>query len=288
MTIRGLLEKNAAERPERNALVWCEDKVWCRRSWREHLARVRDIAEGYGTRFNLKPRVENAAIVLGNSPVWLESYLAQSGAGVSVVPLDPKLHEAEVEYILADSEAVVVTTDVHHLKAEPIILKYIRDQHWANPIVVAPDTGGAKTAYGYSRKLGCGLAIVAKQRTGDSTVDAFSVVGDVKDHDVIMIDDMTATGGTLSAAAKMCREDGAKTVHAFVSHFPLTEKGVERLQTETQLDELVVTDTIPLRAGFDPSKLPFKLTQLSVAPLIGEAIRRTHNDESINDLFNHE
>ena len=116
MTIRGLLEKNAAERPERNALVWCEDKVWCRRSWREHLARVRDIAEGYGTRFNLKPRVENAAIVLGNSPVWLESYLAQSGAGVSVVPLDPKLHEAEVEYILADSEAVVLTTDVHHLK----------------------------------------------------------------------------------------------------------------------------------------------------------------------------
>ena len=116
MTIRGLLEKNAAERPERNALVWCEDKVWCRCSWREHLARVRDIAEGYGTRFNLKPRVENAAIVLGNSPVWLESYLAQSGAGVSVVPLDPKLHDAEVEYILADSEAVVVTTDVHHLK----------------------------------------------------------------------------------------------------------------------------------------------------------------------------
>ena len=175
-----------------------------------------------------------------------------------------------------------------HLKAEPIILEYIRDQHWANPIVVAPDTGGAKTAYGYSRKLGCGLAIVAKQRTGDSTVDAFSVVGDVKDHDVIMIDDMTATGGTLSAAAKMCREDGAKTVHAFVSHFPLTEKGVDRLMHETELDELVVTDTIPLREGFDPSKLPFKLTRLSVAPLIGEAIRRTHNDESINDLFNHE
>ena len=175
-----------------------------------------------------------------------------------------------------------------HLKAEPIMLDYIREQHWANPIVVAPDTGGAKTAYGYSRKLGCGLAIVAKQRTGDSTVDAFSVVGDVRGHDVIMIDDMTATGGTLSAAAKMCREDGAKTVHAFVSHFPLTEKGVDRLMHETELDELVVTDTIPLRKGFDPSKLPFKLTRLSVAPLIGEAIRRIHDDESINDLFNHE
>ena len=175
-----------------------------------------------------------------------------------------------------------------HLKAEPIILKYIRDQHWANPIVVAPDTGGAKTAYGYSRKLSCGLAIVAKQRTGGETVDAFSVVGDVKGCDVIMIDDMTATGGTLSAAAKMCRDNGAKSVHAFVSHFPLTAKGMERLMGEAQLDELVVTDSIPLREGFDPSKLPFKLTQLSVAPLIGEAIKRTHNNESINDLFNHE
>ena len=175
-----------------------------------------------------------------------------------------------------------------HLKAEPIILKYIREQNWAKPVVVSPDTGGAKTAYGYSRKLGCGLAIVAKQRTGDSTVDAFSVVGDVKGCDVIMIDDMTATGGTLSAAAKMCRENGAKTVHAFVSHFPLTEKGIDRLMHETQLDELVVTDTIPLRSDLDVSKLPFKLTRLSVAPLIGEAIRRTHNDESINDLFNHE
>lgn len=175
-----------------------------------------------------------------------------------------------------------------HLHAEPVILKYIRDQHFTRPIVVAPDTGGAKTAYAYSRKLATGLAIVAKQRTGDATVDAFSIVGDVRDCNVIMIDDMTATGGTLSAAAKLCRENGAKSVHAFVSHFPLTTKGAERLMDETQLDELVVTDSIPLRPGFDPSKLPFKLTQLSVAPLIGEAIMRIHSNESVNDLFNHE
>lgn len=214
------------------------------------------------------------------------------------VPITARLIANLLETAGADR---VLTMDLHanqiqgffdipldHLKAEPIILDYIREQHWAKPVVVSPDTGGAKTAYGYSRKLGCGLAIVAKQRTGDSTVDAFSVVGDVKDCDVIMIDDMTATGGTLSAAAKMCREYGARTVHAFVSHFPLTAKGVDRLMHETQLDELVVTDTIPLREGFDLTKLPFKLTRLSVAPLIGEAIRRTHANESINDLFNHE
>ena len=214
------------------------------------------------------------------------------------VPITARLIANLLEAAGADR---VMTLDLHanqiqgffdipldHLRAEPIILKYIRDQHWANPIVVAPDTGGAKTAYGYSRKLGTGLAIVAKQRTGDSTVDAFSVVGDVKGCDVIMVDDMTATGGTLSAAAKMCRDNGAKSVHAFVSHFPLTPKGVERLMGETQLDELVVTDTIPLRTGFDPSKLPFKLTVLSVAPLIGEAIKRIHSNQSINDLFNHE
>ena len=214
------------------------------------------------------------------------------------VPITARLIANLLEAAGADR---VMTLDLHanqiqgffdipldHLKAEPIILKYIRDQHWSNPIIVAPDTGGAKTAYGYSRKLGCGLAIVAKQRTGGDTVESFSIVGDVSGHEVIMIDDMTATGGTLSAAAKMCRDNGCKSVHAFVSHFPLTPKGVERLMTEGYLDELVVTGSIALREGFDPSKLPFKLTQLSVAPLIGEAIKRTHNDESINDLFNHE
>ena len=174
---------------------------------------------------------------------------------------------------------------VDHLHAEPVILKYIRSCRFRRPIVVSPDTGGAKTAYGYSRKLGTGLAIVAKQRTGDSEVDAFSVVGDVKGYDVIMIDDMTSTGGTLSAAAKILRANGAKSIHAFVSHFPLTPKGRERLAGESQLDELVVTDTIQIPDDFDVKKLPFKLTVLTVSGLIGEAIKRIHDNKSVNSLF---
>ena len=116
MTTRGLLEKNALEQPERVALRWCEGKVWKSRTWREFLARVRDLAEGYGTRFGLIPGKENVALILGNSPAWLECYQAQAGAGLAVVPMDPKLHDGEVEYILKDAEVTVITTDTAHLR----------------------------------------------------------------------------------------------------------------------------------------------------------------------------
>ncbi len=116
MTVRGLLEKNALEQPERVALRWCEGKVWQSRTWREFLARVRDLAEGYGTRFGLVPGKDNVALILGNSPAWLECYQAQAGAGLAVVPMDPKLHDGEVEYILRDAEVTVITTDAAHLR----------------------------------------------------------------------------------------------------------------------------------------------------------------------------
>ena len=211
------------------------------------------------------------------------------------VPITARLVANLLEAAGADR---VLTMDLHanqiqgffdipldHLMAEPVILKYIRSCKFKKPIVVAPDTGGAKAAYGYSRKLGTDLAIVAKQRTGDSEVDAFSVVGDVKGCDVIMIDDMTATGGTLSAAAKLLKARGAKSVHAYVSHFPLTPRGIERLQKEEHIDELVVTDSIAVREDFNVKALPFKFTVLSVANLIGEAISRIHKGESVNSLF---
>ena len=116
MTIRGLLERQAAARPDAVAMRFFSGGAWRVRSYGETLRGVREVAEGYGVRFGLKPGEENAAIILGNGPEWIESYLAQAGTGASVVPIDPKLHDDEVAYILKDAEARVVTTDPRHLR----------------------------------------------------------------------------------------------------------------------------------------------------------------------------
>lgn len=116
MTIRGLLESCAMRIPNSIGLRWCENKEWKSKSWAGFLQDVREIAEGYGTRFGLQPGKENTAIILPNSPEWLVSYLAQSGAGIAVVPIDPKLRAEEVWYILNDAEVSVVTTDTAHLR----------------------------------------------------------------------------------------------------------------------------------------------------------------------------
>jgi len=116
MTIRGLLESCAMRIPNNIALRWCEDKEWHFKTWSRFLQDVRETAEGYATRFGLKPREEHTAIILPNHPLWMISYLAQAGAGVAVVPIDPKLHNEEVRYILEDAEVTVVTTDKAHLR----------------------------------------------------------------------------------------------------------------------------------------------------------------------------
>ena len=119
MTIRSYLERNAQETPQAVALEYCRAKEWQRRSWAGFLAGVRAVAEAYGPKFGLRPRVENVAQILPNGPDWMEAYLACAGAGVGVVPIDPKLHDEEVAYILRDSGAVVVTTDRAHLDPLP-------------------------------------------------------------------------------------------------------------------------------------------------------------------------
>jgi len=127
MTIRGLLEKWASAQPDAVAVKYCDQKVWKTKSYAEMLKGVREVAEGYGSHFGLSPQEDNAAIILPNSPIWMEAYLAQSGTGVSVVPIDPKLHNEEVAYILRDARVRVVTTDTAHLKMMMTIAKDLPD-----------------------------------------------------------------------------------------------------------------------------------------------------------------
>jgi ribose-phosphate pyrophosphokinase len=168
---------------------------------------------------------------------------------------------------------------VDHLYASPIIVKHIREKKLHNPIIVSPDIGGVKACYAYSQLLGCGLAIVAKQRKGPSEVEVLTVVGEVAGHDAVMVDDLTTTAGTLCSAAEALRRHGAEGIYAAVSHACITSLGIERLK-KSAIRELVVTDSIPLKED-----LGFPVTVLSVAELLGEAILRIHEDQSVTSLF---
>jgi ribose-phosphate pyrophosphokinase len=168
---------------------------------------------------------------------------------------------------------------VDHLYAAPVIVKYLRSQNLDNLVVVSPDAGGLKMADAYSKLLDAGIAVVGKQRKSATDVEANHLVGDVDGCNTLIVDDMTSTAGTLSAAAGLLKKAGAKSIRAAVSHSLLTEKGIERLK-ESPIDELVTTDSVPQRnwEGFD-------VTVLSVADILAEAICRIHNDQSVSSLF---
>ncbi len=167
---------------------------------------------------------------------------------------------------------------VDHLYASPVFFEELKSRDSDNMTVFSPDVGGMKMANAYAEVLGCPLGFVAKRRTGANTVEAMNLVGEVGGREILIIDDMTETAGTLNAAAKILKERGAKKVSAVVSHGVLNSTGKERLRTGI-LDELITTNTVDM----DIEDLPIK--KLSVAPLLGEAIRRTNTDSSISSLF---
>lgn len=169
---------------------------------------------------------------------------------------------------------------VDHLEATPVIVKYLREKNFANPVVVSPDPGGMKMAYSYSRALNSGLAIVAKQRTSPVEVDCYNLVGNVKGKTCILVDDLVTTGGTLCAAAKLLKTAGASAIVAAVTHAVFTPQAYDHLK-HSAIQELVVTDSVPLRSN--PGALSVQV--LSVADLFAEAIRRIHNNQSVSSLF---
>ncbi|MSU19186.1 MAG: ribose-phosphate pyrophosphokinase [Lacunisphaera sp.] len=167
---------------------------------------------------------------------------------------------------------------VDHLFASPVFFQYLATQRFNNLVVFSPDIGGMKMASAYADVLGASLGLVAKKRTSSTSVKAMSIVGEVDGCDVLLVDDITETAGTLTAAAKILKEHGAKSIRAAVSHCVLNEIAYERLQGGL-IDELITTDSVPIETRGLP------ITVLSIAPLLGEAILRINTNESVTSLF---
>src|ERR1041384_4968415 len=205
------------------------------------------------------------------------------------VPITAKL---VANLIVAAGANRVLTMDLHaqqimgffdipvdHLYAAPVIYKYFKQKNLPDLIVCSPDVGGVKMVNAYAQMFHAPLAIVAKKRKSGTEVEMLSVVGEVKGKNVLLVDDLTETAGTITRAAEVLKQKGAKKVIAAVSHAVLGNAALDRLK-KSAIDELVTTDTVP------HSKVSgFKLTELTVAPLLGEAIQRIHNSESVSSLF---
>jgi ribose-phosphate pyrophosphokinase len=168
---------------------------------------------------------------------------------------------------------------VDHLYAAPVMYDYLKTKKLRDLVVVSPDVGGLKMAYAYSQVLNAGLAIVAKRRKSASEVESMAVIGEIRGKDALLVDDLTETAGTLTQAAALIKKKGAKRILACVSHAVLNEVGIERLR-KSAIDELVTTDTV-LR----PAISGVNITTLSVAGLLGEAIKRIHSNSSVTSLF---
>jgi len=168
---------------------------------------------------------------------------------------------------------------VDHLYASPVFFDYFTERIKTPSLVVcSPDVGGMKMAAAYADVLGAGLGMVAKKRKSATRVEAINVVGDVKDCDVLLVDDITETAGTLTAAARLLRDNGARSVRAAVSHCVLNDVAYQRLSTGL-IDELITTNSVPV----DPRGLP--ITVLNIGALLGQAIMRINSNESITNLF---
>ena len=188
----------------------------------------------------------------------------------------------------------VVTVDLHagqiqgffnipvdHLFAMPVMLDYLRVAHGKDSVLVSPDAGGVERARAYSKRLGSSLAIIDKRREKANVSEVMHIIGDVVGKDAILVDDMIDTAGTLTHAAKAIIEAGARTVSACATHGVLSGPAIKRIE-ESPLTEVIITDTIPLS---DAAKACKKIKQLSVARLLGEAIKRIHHGDSISSLF---
>jgi len=170
---------------------------------------------------------------------------------------------------------------VDHLFAIGVFIDYFSRLKVKNLVVVSPDVGSIKMARAYAKRLAAGLAVIDKRRDSPEKTEVMHILGEVKDKNVVIVDDLIATGSSLIEATEALKEAGASSVRAAVSHGVLSGPAIERITKCDFLQELVITDSIPL----SPQKQCGKIRVLSVADLLGEAIKRIHREESVSCLF---
>jgi ribose-phosphate pyrophosphokinase len=168
----------------------------------------------------------------------------------------------------------------HLFAAPPVIVDYLAKKDLKDPVLVSPDAGGVERARAIAKRLNAGLAIIDKRRDGPNVAVFMYLIGDVKEKDVVVIDDMIDTAGTLLQAVEAVKREGARRVLACAVHGVLSGPALKRIQ-DSPLEEVVITNSVPLA----PEKANPKIHVLSVAPLLAEAIRRIHDEESVSTLF---
>jgi ribose-phosphate pyrophosphokinase len=209
-----------------------------------------------------QPRVPITAKLLAN-------VLSRAGAS-RVLTID--LHAGQIQGFF--------DIPLDHLFAVNAFVEYFEKKKFGEVVVVSPDVGGIKTARAYSKRLNASLAVVDKRRVSDKEAEVMNIMGEVAGKNVIIVDDIVATAGSLAEAALAVKKAGAKDVYATVTHPVLCGPAVERIAA-SPIKELVVTNTIPV----EESKLIDKIKVVTIAPLLASAIKRIHNEESISILF---
>ncbi|MGB1238597.1 MAG: ribose-phosphate pyrophosphokinase [Pseudomonadales bacterium] len=170
---------------------------------------------------------------------------------------------------------------VDNVYGSPVLLDDIIAQNYENQLVVSPDVGGVVRARAVAKQLDCDLAIIDKRRERANESQVMNIIGDVEGRTCVLVDDMIDTAGTLCKAAQALKDNGAAKVYAYATHAVLSGPAINNI-LNSALDELIVTDTIPLTA--DAQACP-KIRQLTIAPLLAEALRRVSNEESISAMF---
>jgi ribose-phosphate pyrophosphokinase len=219
-------------------------------------------------------------------------YARQDRKVVPRVPISAKLI---ADLITTAGASRILTMDLHsgqiqgffnipvdNLYATPVLLEHIKGELNQNEVtIVSPDAGGVERARDFATRRNASLAIIDKRRVGPNVVSEMNIIGEVQGQTAILLDDMVDTAGTLTMAAQALKKEGAKKILSCCTHAVLSGPAIQKI-AESPLEELIVTNTIPLGSKADQCR---KIKVLSVAHLIGEAIRRTHEEESISSLF---